>query len=202
MNRSIFQGHLVQLEVFDPDKDSENWARWNQNSELQQLLSSGPSTLWSANQIKGWNEKHANEMYSFTIYTRPDHQAIGSLDLSGINWVSRDSWVGIGIGEQSYWGKGYGSDAMNVLLRFAFETLNLNRVSLTVFEYNERAYHSYRKIGFQEEGRLRQWMQRAGRRYDLIFMGILRTEWEARALPPGSPQGEASTAAHKTKEQL
>jgi len=91
--------------------------------------------------------------------------------------------VGIGIGEREYWGKGYGSDAMNLILRFAFETLNLKRVSLTVFEYNERAVHSYEKCGFRPEGRLRQWMQRAGQRYDLIFMGILREEWEVLQRP-------------------
>lgn len=183
MNTSAFEGKFVRLTVFDPERDSEPFARWNQDSEYQQLLSSGPSTLWTPKQIKEWTEKHFDEMYSFTIRTREDGRAIGNLDLSGINWPAGDAWVGIGIGEREYWGKGYGTDAMNLILRFAFETLNLKRVSLTVFEYNERAVHSYEKCGFQSEGRLRQWMQRAGQRYDLIFMGILRKEWEALQRP-------------------
>ena len=70
--------------------------------------------------------------------------------------------------------------AMNLALRFAFDCLNLRRVNLDVFEYNQRAYLSYIKCGFKEEGRMRQWMQRGGERFDLIFMGILREEWEAR----------------------
>jgi RimJ/RimL family protein N-acetyltransferase len=53
-------------------------------------------------------------------------------------------------------------------------------VTLDVFEYNQRAYQSYCKCGFKDEGRMRQWMQRGGDRYDLIFMGILREEWEER----------------------
>ena len=183
MNTSAFEGKFVRLAIFEPERDSEPFARWNQDSEYQQLLSSGPSTLWTPKQIKEWIEKHFDEMYSFTIRTREDDRTIGNLDLSGINWPAGDAWVGIGIGEREYWGKGYGTDAMNLILRFAFETLNLKRVSLTVFEYNERAVHSYEKCGFQPEGRLRQWMQRAGQRYDLIFMGILREEWEALQRP-------------------
>lgn len=183
MNISAFEGRLVRLAIFDPERDSEHLARWNQDSEYQQLLSSGPSTLWSPKQIKEWIEKHYDEMYSFTIRILADDQVIGNLELSGIQWTVGDAWVGIGIGERDYWGKGYGSDAMNLILRFAFETLNLKRVSLTVFEYNQRAVHSYEKCGFRTEGRLRQWMQRAGQRYDLIFMGILREEWEALQRP-------------------
>jgi len=60
----------------------------------------------------------------------------------------------------------------------AFNELNLQRISLTVSEYNPRAIKSYLKAGFVEEGRLRSGEQRAGRRYDLVYMGILRPEWE------------------------
>ncbi|NTU75527.1 MAG: GNAT family N-acetyltransferase [Anaerolineaceae bacterium] len=99
--------------------------------------------------------------------------------LDGLNWSARNAWVGIGIGDPEYWGKGFGSDAMRIILRFAFLELNLWRVNLNVFEYNERAQKSYLKVGFREEGRLRQWMRRDGRRWDLIYMGVLRSDWEA-----------------------
>jgi RimJ/RimL family protein N-acetyltransferase len=183
MNTSAFQGKLVRLAVYDLEHDADHFARWNQDSEYQQLLSSGPVYLWSPKQMKEWFEKGAEDRYAFTIRTLEEDRVIGELGLGGINWTAGDAWVGIGIGEREYWGRGYGSDAMNVLLRFAFETLNLKRVSLSVFEYNERAIHSYEKAGFQHEGRMRQWMQRAGRRYDLIFMGVLREEWEALQKP-------------------
>ncbi|MBE0700008.1 MAG: GNAT family N-acetyltransferase, partial [Anaerolineaceae bacterium] len=190
MNTQVFQGKKVRLISFDADRDAEILARWGQDSEYQQLQGSGPCSLWSAKQFKDWAEKHYAEMYSFTICTLDEDAVsrndnvisancmIGSIDLSGIDWVTGNAWVGIGIGEREYWGKGYGADAMNVLLNFAFGSLNLKRISLTVFEYNERALNCYLKVGFKEEGRMRQWMQRAGERYDLIFMGILREEWE------------------------
>lgn len=174
-----FTGKLVRLVAFDPEKETEAVVRWNHNSEYQQLLDSGPARVYSPANMKEWWEKHANELYGFAIRTIEDDRLIGIVDLSGVDWVARNCWVGIGIGEPAFWGKGYGSDAMNEILRFGFTWLNLNRVSLTVFEYNERGYRSYLKCGFKEEGRLRQWMQRGGERFDLIYMGILREEWMA-----------------------
>jgi len=177
-SNACFTGKLVRLVAYDPEKDTEYMARWNLDSEYQQLLDSGPARLWTPKQMKEWLEKHLDELYGFTIHSIEDDQMIGLIDLGGINWVTGDSWVGIGIGERAYWGKGYGTEAMNLILRFGFEQLNLRRVTLNVFEYNQRAYQSYIKCGFKEEGRMRQWMQRGGERFDLVFMGILREEWE------------------------
>ncbi len=180
MNAELFTGKLVRLAAYDMDKDAEKFARWNQDSEYQQLLSSDPARLWTPKAIKEWLEAHLGEIYEFAIHTREDDRMIGTVGLSGVDWVAGNAWVGIGIGEREYWGKGYGSDAMNLILRFAFAGLNLKRVSLDVFGYNQRAYQSYCKCGFKEEGRLRQWMQRGGERFDLVFMGILREEWEEK----------------------
>jgi RimJ/RimL family protein N-acetyltransferase len=177
--QTAFTGSLVRLAAINPEQDAEQIARWNQDSEYQQLLSSGPAVLWTPKQIKEWMEKDSSTSYEFALRTLEDNRLIGSVGLGGIDWVARNCWVGIGIGEREYWGKGYGSDAMDLILRFAFASLNLKRVSLDVFEYNRRAFLSYCKCGFKEEGRLRQWMQRGGERFDLIFMGILREEWEA-----------------------
>jgi RimJ/RimL family protein N-acetyltransferase len=104
---------------------------------------------------------------------------IGSIELLEFSWSSGDAWVGIGIGESAYQGKGYGTEAMQILLRYGFEELGLHRVSLSVFAYNTRAIHSYEKAGFQHEGRIRQYVLREGKTWDLLFLGILRSEWEA-----------------------
>jgi RimJ/RimL family protein N-acetyltransferase len=81
------------------------------------------------------------------------------------------------MGARESWGKGYDTDAMRVILRFAFQELNLRRVSLDTFEYNPRAIRSYEKAGFVLEGRARGYLNREGKRWDLIFMGILQEEW-------------------------
>ncbi len=91
--------------------------------------------------------------------------------------------MGISIGEKEYWGKGYGTDAMRVVLRYAFTELNLHRVSLTVFEYNPRAIRSYEKAGFTLEGREREAVFRSGKRTDMIYMGVLREDWERLSEP-------------------
>jgi RimJ/RimL family protein N-acetyltransferase len=85
--------------------------------------------------------------------------------------------VGIGLGEREFWGKGYGTDAMRIILRYAFTELNLHRVTLNVFEYNPRGVRSYEKAGFVLEGRQRGVLLREGRRWDEIYMGILREDW-------------------------
>ena len=178
MNAAAFTGKLVRLAFLDLEKDLAEWAKWDRDSEYQQLLDWGPANLYHTKQVREWVEKEIERMYLFSIHTLADDKIIGSLDLGGINWTARDAWLGVGIGERDYWGKGYGSDAINILLQFAFQELNLNRVTLNVFEYNERAIHAYEKIGFQHEGRQRQVLNRFDRRWDLIYMGILRSEWE------------------------
>ena len=125
-------------------------------------------------------EEQKNDEIFFLISTLHEDRKIGLIGLNGIRWVHGDAWVGIGLGERDYWGKGYGTDAMLVLQRYAFEELNLHRLSLTVFDYNQRAVRSYEKAGFIVEGRARQYLNREGQRYDMVFMGILREEWGKR----------------------
>jgi RimJ/RimL family protein N-acetyltransferase len=184
MSADIYAGKLVRLAPMELEADSKLMAGWARNSEYSRLLDSDPAMLWAPKQMEEWFSKGEEEMVHFMIHTLADDRTIGMIDLSGFNWIAGHCWVGIGLGEPEFWGKGHGSDAMNVILRFGFCQLNLNRVNLNVFEYNPRAFRSYEKVGFQVEGRERQWMAREGKRWDIIYMGILRREWEALQ-PPG-----------------
>ena len=85
----------------------------------------------------------------------------------------------MGIGNREQWGKGYGREAMDLVLKYGFDELNLHRIQLTVFEYNERAIALYEKLGFRREGVFREFMQREGQRYDMYLYGLLRREWAA-----------------------
>jgi RimJ/RimL family protein N-acetyltransferase len=185
--KDIFTGKLVRLSAFDPEEVSKAFTRWNLNSEYARLLSSSPHRLQSAKSTAKWMEKEVEEMsldnYYFSIRTLEDDKLIGELGLEIDNWNGRDAFIGLGIGETEYWGKGYGTDVMNVLLRFAFTEINLRRVTLGVFEYNPRAIRSYEKAGFRHEGRMRRLLNREGRRWDNLFMGILREEWMELNVP-------------------
>ncbi len=177
---NLLKGKLVRLSGIEPDEASKSFAQWNRDSEYMRLLDTDPPRMHSTKAIKAWLEKDlekATDMYWFAIRALEDDRLLGDITLSVINWGSREAFTGIAIGAREFWGKGYGTDAMQVLLRYGFIELNLRRVSLTVFEFNQRARRSYEKVGFRPEGCQRQFIQREGRRWDIIYMGILREEW-------------------------
>ncbi|MHB0864222.1 GNAT family N-acetyltransferase [Paenibacillus sp. SEL3] len=119
------------------------------------------------------------EIKGFVIAHKDTLDYIGQLDLFKINWVNRHATLGIVIGRDGDLGKGYGREAIRLLQKFAFHTLNLHRLELEVYAFNERAHRCYLASGFKEEGRLREKLFREGRYYDIIQMGILRSEYEA-----------------------
>lgn len=187
----ILKGKFVQLSAFDPEEMSKAWSRWNRNSEYFRLLNSSGRPIASAKARLKWMEEEVGEIspanYFFAIRTLEGDRLIGELALDVVDWSGRDAFVGLGIGETEYWGKGYGTDSMNVLLRYAFTEVNLRRVTLSVFEYNPRAIRSYEKTGFRHEGRLRKVLNKDGKRWDMLYMGILREEWlELNQIDPGA----------------
>jgi [ribosomal protein S5]-alanine N-acetyltransferase len=113
------------------------------------------------------------------IALREDDRLIGTTGFHQLSFKDRGAVFGILIGAKAEWDKGYGSEATRLMVRYAFETLNLHRVTLYVFEYNARAIRTYEKIGFRREGLLRQENWREGRYWDTIVMGLLRDEWLA-----------------------
>jgi len=179
--KDIFTGKLVRLSALDPEEISKAFTHWSQNSEFLRLLNSSAHRMQSAKSAAKWMEKELTELspasHYFSIRTLADDKLIGDLGLDVVDWSGRDAFVGLGIGETEYWGNGYGTDAMNILLQFVFTEINLRRVTLTVFEYNPRAVRSYEKAGFRHEGRLQKVLNKEGKRWDMLYMGILREEW-------------------------
>lgn len=104
-------------------------------------------------------------------------ESIGDCGFHHVDWRSRSAEVGIFIGDKSRWDQGYGTETMLLLLQHGFNTLNLNRIYLRVFENNCRAIRCYDKVGFVEEGRLRQAHYQDGEYFDVLLMSVLRSEW-------------------------
>jgi RimJ/RimL family protein N-acetyltransferase len=176
-SQAALAGQLVRLASIDFEKDPALIAAWAQDSEYTHLQDADAARLFSGKQTREWLEKDLEESTFLGIRILTDDRLIGFISLGGFDWAARNVWIGIGIGERTDWGKGYGTDAMRIVLRYAFNTLNLNRVTLDVFEENVRAQRCYEKCGFQVEGRARQFLNRHGTRSDLIYMGILREDW-------------------------
>jgi RimJ/RimL family protein N-acetyltransferase len=180
--KDILKGELIRLSAIDHEELGKFYAKWNQDSELTRLMDARLVSLHSAKAISEFFEKENKEMspvqHPFTIRSLEDNRLLGDIGLYVIgDWMPRDAFVGIAIADRNDWGKGYGTDAMKTILRYAFTELNLRRVTLTVFEYNPRAIRSYEKSGFQHEGRLRGALFRDGKRWDMFYMGILRDDW-------------------------
>lgn len=179
--KDILKGSLVRLAAVDHEELAKAYAAWNQDTELTRLMDTR-ARLHSIKAIKEFFEKETLEpspaSHYFSIRALDDDRLLGDINFDVINsWGSRDAFVGIGIGSRADWGRGYGTDAMNIGLRFVFTELNLRRVTLTVFEYNPRAIRSYEKAGFKLEGRMRGALLKDGTRWDMLYMGILREEW-------------------------
>lgn len=104
-------------------------------------------------------------------------RTIGNSGFHAIDWRNRSAEVGIVIGDKSFWDQDYGSETIQLLLEYGFNTLNLHRVYLRVFEDNPRAIRAYEKAGFIHEGRMRQAEFRRGDYRDVLLMSVLRPEW-------------------------
>jgi len=117
-----------------------------------------------------------------TIEVQPHDswQAIGNLAFFNIDWRVRSAEVGILIGEKEFWNQGYGTEAMRLFLKHGFETLNLNRIFLVVYENNPRAIRAYEKAGFVLEGRQRQAMYMEGEYIDVLMMSVLVKDSDSR----------------------
>ena len=186
MPSNLLQGELVRFSAENPEVMAANFSRWNQDTEWLRLLDTDPPRLLSAKKWQEWLEKGLekrtlDEMF-FAIRSLEEDALIGFIGLFDFFHQHGDTLVAIALGERKYWGKGYGTDAMRVMLRYAFNELNLRRVGLIVFDYNPRAMRSYEKAGFIHEGRIRGAILREGCRWDCSDMGILREEWLANGI--------------------
>lgn len=175
----MIEGRLVRLRALEPG-DAERAYRWINDREVTRyLMARYPYSLAFEQDFLAQAAK-AND-YSearFAIETK-DAVHIGMCGLHRGRPEERTADLGIMIGEAQYRDGGYGTDTMLTVLRFAFEQMNLHRVSLGVFEFNERAQAVYRKVGFVDEGRERHAYFQDGRYWDVLRMSILEDEWRA-----------------------
>jgi diamine N-acetyltransferase len=176
------EGELVSLGPLRRDLIPLYW-RWINDFGTTRTLSiqNRPMTL---EEETAWFERtvSANGDFAFTIYERSSTRPIGNCDLCKVDFRNRKGEVGMMIGEPEARGKGYGTEAMQLLLDFAFTALGLNSVMLLYYEFNHAARRCYEKAGFREAGRRRQSLWSGGRFWDEVFMDVLASEFESPVL--------------------
>jgi diamine N-acetyltransferase len=159
------------------------YLRWINDFGTTRTLGVSPRPM-TLEQETAWYEQAAvdDARTGFTIYERATGRPIGNCGLHAVDLANRRTMVGIMIGEPDARGRGYGTEAMRLLLDYAFTVLGLHNVMLTVVEYNGAGRRCYEKVGFREMGRRRESRWYNGRFWDEIHMDILTTEFTSPVL--------------------
>ena len=180
-------GSLVVLRRHTRD-NLRDFMRWYQDPEVARLTryQDGPMR---PDEIERFFQVRAlgPGSLAMAIHVRDTGRLIGSCAFSQLDGDNGAALFHITIGEPDAWGHGYGTEATRLMLDHAFGALDLHRVALSVFAFNERAIRAYRKVGFVLEGRSRESIWRDGRWWDELHMSLLAQEWTILSRRAGSP---------------
>ena len=157
-------------------EDAEIFTEWMNDFETTDYIGRSHQ-LMTVDAERRFLEKHMDDECSFAIVELENDKLIGTISLENINHISRTAILGIFIGDKPSRNKGYGTEAIRLLLDYGFNYLNLNNIKLDVLEINERAIACYKKCGFKEYGRRRKCVFLDGKYYDRINMEILKEEF-------------------------
>ena len=177
----MLQGERVTLRAVRSD-DLERYTKFRNDIEFNELAGYPTPGPVSTEQIRKQFDEHQVKQNPLDVWfaIEADGRFIGQCQLRDGSAIAQHAEVGITIGDREYWSRGYGREAVGLLLRYGFRHLNLQRIFLTTTSGNGRAIRCYLACGFIEEGRLRRHAWIAGGWEDEVLMGILREEWEAR----------------------
>lgn len=174
----MLQGERVKLRAMTRD-DLPLLCAFNNDVEVELAGGGDPPMPQSLERLQAEFDAQASAggRNGLSFAVEADGQFIGSCALFHVDEVAQSAALGITIGNKAYWGRGYGREAVRLLVDYAFRLRNLRRVWLTVNGNNQRAIRAYLACGFVEEGRQRQHVWNNGEYVDLVYMGLLRTEW-------------------------
>lgn len=158
-------------------EDVEKFVKWLNDFETTDYIGRS-GALVTIETEKEYLEKHTKEEATFGIVELETDELIGTISLEDISYINRRATLGIFIGEKESRNKGYGTEAIKLILDYGFNYLNLNNIKLDVMEFNERAIACYKKCGFKEYGRRRKSEFTNGKYYDRISMDILAEEFK------------------------
>ena len=179
-------GERVALGPLNPEL-AHLYARWRNDLFVQRTFGSMPRAV-TAETMRALIEKRmdSEDAFWFTIYVReqPDAawRAVGTTDLFNIDFRFRSAMFGMAIGEADARGRGYGTEAVRLILDLAFTALGLRNVTLVVAEYNLAGRRAYEKAGFKMIGRRRQADELMGVIYDELYMDCVASEFQSTLL--------------------
>jgi len=184
ISNSLFQGKHVRLGPIDHEKDPEIVSLWTHDPAFMRMMYTDvqrPLSPWQVKKELEAMEKSIEEeknRFHFRIRARRGGRLIGFAEVMWISWTNGNGYARIGIGASKDRRKGYGGEALGMLLRYAFAELNLYRLTALIPEYNPAALALFAGHGFREEVRRRQALERDLQRWDLLQYGLLASEWK------------------------
>ena len=157
-------------------KDLPQLLKWINDIEIQQYLNAHLPVM-EAEEDEWFDALHkSRSQVVFAIVA--DGKLIGNMGIHNIDHRNGTASTGALIGNKKYWGKGYGSEAKMILLNYAFNTLNLRKVSSSVIAFNERSYNYSKKCGYKDEGRLKAQHYAFGKYWDEILLAVFQADWQ------------------------
>lgn len=173
----MFENNKIKLRKLSVG-DYSTYHDWRNDIEVMQSTSPQLDiyTLEETEQFISMIASQSNAK-GYMIEYKETKKTVGIVSLINIDYKNRSAECIIDIGSKDMWGKGIGTDAMSLILEFAFSELNLHRVYLQVFDFNKRAINLYEKIGFTHDGKFREALYRTGKWHDIVIMSILKNEY-------------------------
>jgi len=156
--------------------DAEIYTQWLNDASVSDNLGTYTKMISLASEEKAL-ERMACEGHNYAMVLLSGDRLIGNISLMEIDGISRRATIGLFIGDAENRGKGYGAEALRLLLGYGFRTLNLHNVMLHVHADNAQAIACYQKVGFREFGRRREALFKKGSYIDVIHMDILDSEF-------------------------
>lgn len=169
-------GERIYLAPTNPD-DAEQYVKWLNDPAVAVYLGQYPNMITPANEKKFIEQMNSGNSHDFAIVRKDGDELLGNISLMELDHRNRKAVVGLFIGEDENRGKGYGTEAMRLILDYGFNTLNFHSVMLIAHSDNERGLACYRKVGFREVGRRRDAKLKDGHYVDDVYMDILDTEF-------------------------
>ena len=172
---NILEGDRIYLSPRNSD-DVEKFTEWLNDFQVTDYTQRSANVMTLQAESEYLN--NSKEEYAMVIVTKDEDKMIGTVSIEQINFINRTGTLGIFIGDKDYRDRGYGTEAIKLILEYAFQYINLNNVMLTVMSYNDRAKRCYEKCGFKEFGRRHQSVYMDGKYYDTIYMEVLKENFE------------------------
>jgi dTDP-4-dehydrorhamnose reductase len=174
----MIKGERIYLRELEEEDATEEYLSWLNDPQIKKYLET-PETN-QVSQLVDYIKSHKENKNSFLtgIFDKKNDMHLGNIKLEPIDWEKKEAMIGILIGNKAYWKRGIGIESVNLLVGYAFRELKLDRITLGVIPYNDRAIKCYEHVGFKFKERIPNCLRHDGKDYDNIIMELTKEEWE------------------------